>query len=83
MFIPRHPVVENQFCSYGAQTASAAGGVGGVVAYAGSVVYLVWTQNRFEWSSNGSHRMDESVVDLFGLHPHNVFMVKLSYRFGV
>lgn len=40
MFIPRHPVVENQFCSYGAQTGTAAAGVGGVVAYAGSVIYL-------------------------------------------
>jgi len=41
MFIPRHPVVENQFCSYGAVTSSAnAAGVGGVVAYAGSVVWL-------------------------------------------
>lgn len=41
MFIPRHPVVENQFCSYGAVTSStAAAGVGGVVCYAGSVVYL-------------------------------------------
>ena len=40
MFIPRHPVVENQFCSYGSQTASSTNGVGGVVAYAGSVVYL-------------------------------------------
>ena len=38
MFIPRHPVVENQFCSYGA--ASVSTGVGAVVAYAGSVVYL-------------------------------------------
>ena len=40
MFIPRHPVVENQFCKYTAQTASGAAGIGGVVAYAGSVVYL-------------------------------------------
>jgi len=40
MFIPRHPVVENQFCSYGAQTATGSAGVGGVVCYAGSVVYL-------------------------------------------
>ena len=38
MFIPRHPVVENQFCKYG-ETAST-GGAGNVVAYAGSVVYL-------------------------------------------
>jgi len=41
MFIPRHPVVENQFCSYAAQTGTATAGVGGVVCYAGSVVYLV------------------------------------------
>lgn len=40
MFIPRHPVVQNQFCSYAAQTDSGSAGVGGVVAYAGSVVYL-------------------------------------------
>ena len=40
MFIPRHPVVENQFCSYVSQTATAAAGIGGVIAYAGSVVYL-------------------------------------------
>ncbi len=39
MFIPRHPVVENQFCSY---TTSSGGttGAGGVIAYAGSVVKL-------------------------------------------
>lgn len=40
MFIPRHPVVENQFCSYAAQTGTSTAGIGGVVAYAGSVVYL-------------------------------------------
>jgi hypothetical protein len=38
MFIPRHPVVENQFCKYGATEIP--GGAGNVVAYAGSVVYL-------------------------------------------
>ena len=38
MFIPRHPVIENQFCQYAAS--SEATGVGGVVCYAGSVVYL-------------------------------------------
>jgi hypothetical protein len=40
MFIPRHPVVENQFCSYAAQTGTGAAGIGGVIAYAGTVVYL-------------------------------------------
>jgi hypothetical protein len=40
MFIPRHPVVENQFCSYASQTGTSSAGIGGVIAYAGSVVYL-------------------------------------------
>jgi hypothetical protein len=40
MFIPRHPVVENQFCSYGSQTGTSTAGIGGVVCYAGAVVYL-------------------------------------------
>jgi len=40
MFIPRHSVVEDQFCSYAANSAFGSAGVGGVVAYAGSVVYL-------------------------------------------
>ena len=40
MFIPRHPVVENQFCSFAESNSFGSAGVGGVVAYAGSVVYL-------------------------------------------
>jgi hypothetical protein len=40
MFIPRMPVLQNQFCSYGAQTGTGSAGIGGVIAYAGSVVYL-------------------------------------------
>lgn len=38
MFIPRHPVVENQFCQFA--STSGTGGIGGVVAYAGAVCYL-------------------------------------------
>ena len=48
MFIPRHPVVENQFCSYGAQVATSTAGVGGVVCYAGTVVYLDATATNEE-----------------------------------
>jgi hypothetical protein len=39
MFIPRHPVIEDQFCSYAEQT-DVTTGIGGVIAYAGTVVYL-------------------------------------------
>jgi len=48
MFIPRHPVVENQFCMYGAQTSTGTAGIGGVVCYAGSVVYLDSTATNQE-----------------------------------
>ena len=47
MFIPRHPVVENQFCSYAAQAADATG-VGGVICYAGAVLYLDSTATNEE-----------------------------------
>jgi len=39
MFIPRHPVVQNQFCQFYGQT-TVSGGAGDVLAYAGSVCYL-------------------------------------------
>jgi len=43
MFIPRHPVVENQFCQFATTTSS--GGTGDVLAYAGSACYLDTSQN--------------------------------------
>jgi len=46
MFIPRHPVVENQFCTF--TETSSTGGVGGVLAYAGAVCYLVSTSTNQE-----------------------------------
>jgi hypothetical protein len=39
MFIPRHPVVQNQFCQF--NETSTTTGVGVVLAYAGAVCYLV------------------------------------------
>lgn len=46
MFIPRHPVVENQFCQYKETDKTA--GVGGVIAYAGAVCYLQSTATNQE-----------------------------------
>jgi len=57
MFIPRHPVVENQFCNYAENTNFGTAGVGGVVAYAGAVCYLV------ESTTN-----EESHVTAYGTH---------------
>jgi hypothetical protein len=42
MFIPRHPVIENQFCQLAA--GSGHDGAGNVIAYAGSACYLDNTQ---------------------------------------
>lgn len=52
MFIPRHPVVENQFCQF--NETSSTGGVGGVLAYAGAVCYLVSTATN-----------QDAVVDIY------------------
>ena len=48
MFIPRHPVIENQFCKYATQSGTGSEGVGGVIAYAGSVLYLNATATNEE-----------------------------------
>ena len=37
MFIPRHPVVENQFCSFTVSGTITPAGAGGGLAYAGAV----------------------------------------------
>lgn len=52
----------------------------------GSSVYLVWSQNRD--NSNDSGKMDyfTNMGDLFDRNndvPHNVFLVKFSYRIGL
>lgn len=39
MFIPRQPVVDNQFCEYASSSSTA--GVGGTIAHAGAAVYMV------------------------------------------
>jgi hypothetical protein len=45
MFIPRQPVVDNQFCEFAAQTSDTSG-IGGTIAYAGAAVYLAATTNE-------------------------------------
>jgi len=42
MFIPRQPVVDNQFCEY--VETSTTGGVGGAIAQAGAAVYLAGSE---------------------------------------
>jgi len=46
MFVPRHPVIQNQFCQF--NTTSGVNGAGAVLAYAGSVCYLDDTSTNTE-----------------------------------
>jgi hypothetical protein len=52
----------------------------------GSSVYLVWSQTRNKYTSNGDLNVMDDLSDLFDRtadKPHNVFLIKFSYRFGI
>ena len=52
----------------------------------GSIVYLVWSQSRSFYTGLGEIDLMNDVGDLFNRDnniPHNVFLVKFSYRFGL
>jgi hypothetical protein len=52
----------------------------------GSSVYLVWSQNRTNENKSGMLDLFNDLGDLFltdGHKPHNVFLIKFSYRFGL
>ena len=47
----------------------------------GSVLFLVWTQQRYDENTNGEFDFSSSIHHVTGLPPENVFMVKASYYF--
>lgn len=49
----------------------------------GSTLYLVWSQGRTSNASNGMFRYGSDMKDLFGITPHNVFLLKFSYWFAL
>jgi hypothetical protein len=50
----------------------------------GSTAYLVWSQQREYFSDSGVFDLGQQASDLFGDNkPYNVFLIKLSYRFGL
>lgn len=49
----------------------------------GSLIYLVWTQNRFNNRNNGFFHLNNSIDQMFSLDADNIFMVKLSYWLGI
>lgn len=50
----------------------------------GSILYIVWTQNRNKYESNGNYSFFDDTNELFmETYPYDVFLLKLSYRFGL
>jgi hypothetical protein len=49
----------------------------------GSTLYLVWSQGRTSFDSNGVFSYGSDMKDLFGIVPHNVFLLKFSYWFSL
>jgi hypothetical protein len=48
----------------------------------GSTLFLVWSQNRKSYHDTGSFDFSRDLGRLFGEFPHDVWLVKLSYRLG-
>ena len=52
----------------------------------GSSVFLVWSQTRSSSNNSGDLNLANDLGDLFNgadNRPHNVFLIKFSYRFGL
>ncbi len=45
----------------------------------GSALFLVWSQGRTQDTSYGNFNLHRDVNDLFGMHPQDIFLIKLSY----
>jgi hypothetical protein len=52
----------------------------------GSTIFIVWSQTRSGYNESGNLHLFNDIGDLFDKgdnKPHNVFLVKFSYRFGL
>jgi hypothetical protein len=49
----------------------------------GSSLFLVWSQGRSDSESQGYFNFGQDMDSLFNVFPHDVFMVKLTYRISV
>jgi len=47
----------------------------------GSALFLVWAQNKTNENGFGTFNFNNDVSNLFSTIPHDVFMIKFSYRF--
>lgn len=49
----------------------------------GSTLYLVWTQGRTAYNTMGEFDIDEDMNNLFDIYPHDIFLLKFSYRISL
>jgi hypothetical protein len=49
----------------------------------GSLIYLVWTQNRSDYGHPGDFRLRRDLGDLFTAPGDNIFLLKFSYRWSL
>jgi len=49
----------------------------------GSTLFLVWSQGRSDSYTDGGFSLSNDTRDLFNIYPHNVFLIKVSYRLGL
>ena len=47
----------------------------------GSTLYFVWSQGRARDNPNGEFDLKQDICDMFDIHPHDIFLIKFSYRF--
>ncbi|MBA3559385.1 MAG: carbohydrate binding family 9 domain-containing protein [Gemmatimonadaceae bacterium] len=48
----------------------------------GSTLFVVWTQDRSDFVSEGDFQLGRDREALFRAHPDNVFQIKMNYHFG-
>jgi hypothetical protein len=49
----------------------------------GSTLFLVWQQRRYDRRAFGDFDFDRDRNDMLGLHPDNVFIIKVNYWLGL
>jgi hypothetical protein len=49
----------------------------------GSLLYLVWTQNRADYAHPGDLRLGRDLRDLLTAPGDNIFLIKVSYRWSL
>ncbi|MBC8425331.1 hypothetical protein H8E07_14520 [bacterium] len=49
----------------------------------GSTLFVVWSQSRSDFISDGTFDLDGDLDSLFGIHPHDVFLVKFNRWFSL